>query len=274
MRAYVDGGCRWNGTPWACGAAAAVFIGPGKPIIKSKRLPNDPYLPARTSQRSEIEALILALEIASKTFENLGDSSRSNLEILGDFKYVIDAMLNYVWKSRQRDWLDACGEEVKNRDLFERAVKLDLQLSKMGEVTYGWVPREEDQEADQRCTEVLDEMEEEMEQTARDCGLSKDNRQIIVIGPYRLSIALREGVCSVVSGKNEVALTDLHLIYVSMSRFAQVARLDCIHIYHCFHSPFLHMQDQDYKASLAPFTIVVASRQATALIALATTLHF
>lgn len=56
-------------------------------------------------------------------------------------------------------WINSRGYEVANRDLIQEASNLDNQVQALGDVNYIWISRSENDEADELCNDVLDEME-------------------------------------------------------------------------------------------------------------------
>lgn len=158
MKFYVDGGCRGNGQPGAYGAAAAVLMRRfGGNQAWTRRLPSS-QVPSPTNQRAEITAIILALEQALDKYEDLDTSPYLDLTIHSDSRYAIGCMTDWIYKWCRNDWTNAAGNEVANRDLIEKASRLDDKVKELGEVTYMFVPREENQDADRYCNDEMDEM--------------------------------------------------------------------------------------------------------------------
>jgi ribonuclease HI len=158
MRFYVDGGCRGNGSPSSIGAAAAVmkkrFNGRE---IWTRELPSDWNDPP-TNQQAEITAIIVALQVALKKYRELDGNPRLDLEIFSDSKYAIGCMTNWIYKWSRNGWMNAAGNPVANQDLIREASDLDVDLRGLGSVTYTWIPRSENQDADEACNNVLDQM--------------------------------------------------------------------------------------------------------------------
>src|ERR1700733_8506986 len=98
MKIYVDGGCRHNGKPHAIGAAAAVFKLRWRRRKKwSMVLPRDP---TPTNQRTEISAIILALEQALERYHGLRSEPRIKVTIYSDSQYAVGCMTKWVEKWR------------------------------------------------------------------------------------------------------------------------------------------------------------------------------
>lgn len=154
----VDGGCRNNGYCGAIGAAACVLLRRNRQphLIWTKRLD---YFTVPTNQRAELTAIILALEIALQRDRQLGIQATLDITIESDSKYAIGCMTTWIKKWKRNNWTNAAGREVANQDLLEEASELEQAiLDQQGEVTYEWIPRSENVEADRHCNEELDEM--------------------------------------------------------------------------------------------------------------------
>ncbi|KAI1176273.1 ribonuclease H-like domain-containing protein [Nemania sp. FL0916] len=158
MEFEVDGGCRGNGKPWAVGAAACVLLTRSGSMYwhRTEELSRHPYPP--TSQRAEITAIIMALEWALEAYDELDSYPRLVLRIHSDSRYATGCMNDWIYKWVHNGWQNAAGYEVANRDLIERASDLDDRVKELGEVKYIWVPREQNQTADELCDDKLDEL--------------------------------------------------------------------------------------------------------------------
>ncbi|KAL2811872.1 ribonuclease H-like domain-containing protein [Aspergillus granulosus] len=158
MEIYVDGGCRGNGKPWAIGATAAAFKKRnGKHKGYRRALPSHPR---PTSQRAEIAAIILALKKALRIRKHLLTNPYLDVTIYSDSRYAVGCMTRWIHKWANNGWTNARGDEVANRDLIERASDLDDRLNRVGDVSYVYIPREQNQHADKLCNICLDEQEE------------------------------------------------------------------------------------------------------------------
>ncbi|KAI9045873.1 uncharacterized protein KD926_005816 [Aspergillus affinis] len=157
MKFYTDGGCRRNGRPGAVGAAAAVQQRRwGKIKTWRKSLP---AYPRPTNQRAEITGIILALIQALKRHQELYGRPSFRVTIYTDSKYAIGCMNEWIYKWVENGWINAAGNEVANRDLIEMAFDLHETLADLGKVRYRWIPREENQLADELCNDDMDEQE-------------------------------------------------------------------------------------------------------------------
>lgn len=155
MRIYVDGACRSNGYSEAEGSAAAVFK-MGKNRILDTHGFRLPEYPPPTNQRAEISAIIIALQQALAKHRTLDTYPRLDVKILSDSDYAVKCMNDWVFKWLQNGWITAAGKPVKNRELIEKALYFHGELKKLGRVRIRWIPRGENQEADQLCNDILD----------------------------------------------------------------------------------------------------------------------
>jgi ribonuclease HI len=154
MEIYVDGGCRGNGQPDSIGAAAAVFkLRYGRRMTWTRVLPD---YPPPTNQRAEITAIIIALEQVLEKYDELDSYPRLNVKIYADSKYAIGCMNEWIYKWTRNGWRNASGNEVANRELIEEASDLDDQVKELGSVEYIWIPRAENEEADEACNRAMD----------------------------------------------------------------------------------------------------------------------
>lgn len=129
---YTDGGARGNPGP----AAAGVVIIDGAQKTETKQ-----YLGEKqTNNWAEYEAVIIALG--------------KGLELLmrgRDLEFRLDSQL--VVEQLKGNW------KIKEATLKTQADKVKSLLENYGRVTFTYVPREENKEADRLVNEALDEME-------------------------------------------------------------------------------------------------------------------
>ncbi|KAH7364101.1 ribonuclease H1 [Rhexocercosporidium sp. MPI-PUGE-AT-0058] len=161
MEIYIDGGCRGNGHPDAFGAAAAVFkYRYGRQTVWTRYLEStDDYWnedPPVTNQRAEITAVIIALEQALEKFQDLRGNPWLDVKIYTDSKYVFGCMTEWIYKWSNNGWINAAGNPVANQDLIRQASDLDDRLKEEGSVQYLWIPRAENQDADEACNDRMD----------------------------------------------------------------------------------------------------------------------
>lgn len=157
MRMKVDGGCRGNGYDGAVGAAAVIIEHKygGRWTSWTKRLPT---YPRPTSQRAELAAIVLALEKALEKQRQLDRAPFMKVAIRTDSKYAHGCMTDWSFKWLNNGWINCAGNEVANRDLVEEALELEAELEENGDVQYEWIPRDQNQDADEAVNDKLDEM--------------------------------------------------------------------------------------------------------------------
>lgn len=128
---YTDGGARGNPGP----AAAGVVIIDGETKAEMKAYLGD----RQTNNWAEYEAVILAL---GKALEML--LINRDIEFRLDSKLVVEQLMGN-WK-------------IKEPELKKQAQKVRDLLTNFGDVTFTYIPREENTEADRLVNEALDEI--------------------------------------------------------------------------------------------------------------------
>ncbi|KAF2853555.1 ribonuclease-like protein H [Plenodomus tracheiphilus IPT5] len=154
----VDGGCRNNGYYGAIAAAACVLLRRnGQPgLCWTEHLPD---YPTPTNQRAELAAIILALKTALRRDEELNIRTTLDITIQSDSKYAINCMNVWMQKWVHNGWMNAAGRDVANRDLLEKATHLEDEIREQnGDITYQWIPRSENGDADRCCIDAMDDM--------------------------------------------------------------------------------------------------------------------
>jgi len=140
--AFTDGACSGNPGPGGWGAIVAdlnadvVELGGGEL--------------ATTNNRMEIMAALAAVEkILSMRLAN-----DAVVKICADSKYTIDGITKWISGWKRRDWRNLEGDEVKNRDLWERLDRVFLALSKKVRCEWIYVPAHSGVEANERCDTI------------------------------------------------------------------------------------------------------------------------
>lgn len=136
---YTDGASSNNGKHHAR-AGFGVYWGDNDPRNASVRLLSK----KQTNQRAEASAVIHALEQSLDGTEPL--------EIRTDSKYVIDAVESWSKNWVKKGWKNAKGQEVENRDLFEKL--LDLKQKRKGEVRFTHVPGHQGVEGNEKADQL------------------------------------------------------------------------------------------------------------------------
>lgn len=166
---YVDGGCRNNGYSNAIGAAAAVdVLRSGWQTTWTMQLPRGSHEVTPTSPRAELHAIKLALENALDKYDTLSNFPSIDLTIHSDSKYAVGCMTTGIHKWSRNGWINSARKPVANQDLLIEMVPLHNRVMELGTLTYKWVPREQNREADAACSKVLDDQEAEAHQDESD----------------------------------------------------------------------------------------------------------
>lgn len=128
IRIYTDGGARNNPGPAGIGI-----------VIKNKKdqviETHKEYIGERTNNQAEYEAIIKALEISKEKAE------------------VVECYLDSQLVVNQAKGL----YKAKNSDIRELLFKLKINEAPFKEVTYTFIPREQNKEADALVNEAIDE---------------------------------------------------------------------------------------------------------------------
>lgn len=159
VRIYVDGGCRRNGQSDAIGAAAVVVKSKRGGIIDSygSCLPDYPH---PTNQRAEITAIIHALQKVIDIDGSLRTNPWLDVKIYSDSKYAVSCMNQWIQKWSENGWVNAAGNPVANQDLIKQADNIEAYVRELGSLEYCWIPRIENQEADECVNELMDDHEQ------------------------------------------------------------------------------------------------------------------
>ena len=99
-----------------------------------------------------------SLELVLEKYNELDSYPRLKVKLYSDSKYAIGCMNEWIYKWTQNGWKNAAGYEVANRDLIEEASDLDDRVKDLGDIEYIWIPRSENQEADEACNDAMDDM--------------------------------------------------------------------------------------------------------------------
>lgn len=155
MHMKVDGGCRRNGCHDAIAAAAVVvYHRGGSSTSFSWDLPNNPR---PTNQRAELIAIIQALKMARNKASELDRYPFMRVTISTDSKYAHGCLTDWSYNWCNNGWINAAGNPVVNRDLVQEAIDLEAEVERNGNVTYQWIPRSENEDADRAVNDRLDE---------------------------------------------------------------------------------------------------------------------
>ncbi|KAJ5719728.1 hypothetical protein N7493_007306 [Penicillium malachiteum] len=138
MVMYTDGGCRYNRGQDLTGAAAAVTIKKdGGSLHWTRLLPPEPK---PTSQRAEIHA-------SPAEVEEIEDQPLPGSHHTHRLK-VCDRLHDDLDSQVETEWMDCQGQRVANKNLIWRASRLQNRVRKLGDLEYVWIPRRDNEEAD------------------------------------------------------------------------------------------------------------------------------
>ncbi|KAK8025919.1 hypothetical protein PG990_003742 [Apiospora arundinis] len=149
---HVDGGCRHNEQGHnVIGAAAAVWNTRYRPVCRSRTLPAfwwDTAPP--TNQRAELTAVMMAQLWALERYVKLRGDPFARVRIYSDSQYAVNCLNIWV-------------PPVVPQRVAERAGYGGGQPGPagacLGSVEYIWIPREQNQLADECCALALDQQE-------------------------------------------------------------------------------------------------------------------
>ena len=155
MELWIDGGCRHNGYANAVAATAVVQV-----FRRGRnRITQTPFHDNPTSQRAELAAAIQALQLAIEKQQSLGGDVYMLVTIHTDSRYLYKFETDWYDKWEKNGWLNARGQDVVNQDLMKEALSLESTIRRHGQVTWKWVPRGDNEAADEAVNDELDDME-------------------------------------------------------------------------------------------------------------------
>jgi ribonuclease HI len=65
-------------------------------------------------------------------------------------------MIDWIHKWLINGWINSAGNEVANRNLIQQVSDLDDQLNRAGKAEYIWIPRHQNQDADEAANGAMD----------------------------------------------------------------------------------------------------------------------
>ena len=152
----IDGACSNNGSSNALASSALVIQRPGqKPMIVTDILHSPPIA---TSQRAELNALVLALEAAVERKSKFKYNPYFRAFIKTDSEYATKCMTEWRTLWEVNGWKNANGEGVANMDLILQAIQLESEVQRYGRVYYNWVERKFNRHADWAAKKALKEV--------------------------------------------------------------------------------------------------------------------
>lgn len=98
-----------------------------------------------TSNRAELRAATAALEC-----RQWGGEGWKIVNIASDSINVVDGITDWVARWQERDWVKFTGQDVANRDLWERLIQLGDEHAKQNvEVRFMHIPRDQNEDTDE-----------------------------------------------------------------------------------------------------------------------------
>ena len=144
VQIYADGGCRGNGNSSAIGGYGAILIY-GDKVKEIKK-----GFKETTNNIMELTAVIDALSLLKEP---------CIVKLYSDSAYVVNAFLNgWVKKWQSNGWKTSTKEPVKNKELWERLIKLTIYH----QVQFIKVKGHSDNENNNRCDELANEAMDEI----------------------------------------------------------------------------------------------------------------
>ncbi len=132
---YADGACSGNPGPGGYGAII-------KAEDKETELSGSAEL--TTNNRMELTAVITALE-------SLRD--KSEVRVITDSNYVVKGMTEWMPNWLKKNWKNAQGKEVSNRDLWERL----LASARQHKIQWQWIKGHNGHRENERCDRLATE---------------------------------------------------------------------------------------------------------------------
>lgn len=142
VKLYSDGACSGNGQEnGGNGGYGVVLQAWNEGEIVAEREYSQGFS-CTTNNRMELLGVITGFEKLTKP---------SSVEVISDSKYVIDAFLKgWIYNWQKNGWRNSQKQPVKNKDLWERLLKLIAPH----EVTFTWVKGHNDHPENERCDKL------------------------------------------------------------------------------------------------------------------------
>lgn len=149
---YTDGGARGNPGPAAIGVVISEKKLEEKKSFDKLRMTGmikkySEYIGQATNNQVEYQALIFALRKAKGIFKKAGFAGKGQAECFLDSELIVQ-QLNHQYK-------------IKDKDLIELFIKVWNLTLDFNKVTFKYIPREKNRQADCLVNKALDEKEKE-----------------------------------------------------------------------------------------------------------------
>lgn len=136
---FSDGACSGNPGPGGWGAIVVTPEGTVRELGGSEH--------STTNNRMELTGAIMALRA-------IEDSPPGAVDFYTDSTYVIRGITQWIWGWRKRDWKNAEGEDVLNRDLWEALSRTVSAREKKSKVHWHYVRGHRGTPGNERCDEI------------------------------------------------------------------------------------------------------------------------
>ena len=138
---YTDGSTLKNGKKNSVGGIGVYF---GE---DDERNVSEEYMNKATNQRTELYAVIKALQIVKDTNES------RPVMIVSDSKYVVQGITDWINNWKKNGWKTAKKQPVKNKELW---IKLD-KLSSKHDIKWKWIKGHSGHPENERADELANE---------------------------------------------------------------------------------------------------------------------
>ena len=135
---FTDGACSGNPGP---GGWGAVVVTPEGQVTELGG-----FQEATTNNRMELTATIRALEFC----QNIS----LPVVFYTDSTYVIRGITQWIWAWRKRDWKNAEGEDVSNKDLWEKLLRIVTARGSEGKIQWLYSRGHVGTPGNERCDEI------------------------------------------------------------------------------------------------------------------------
>lgn len=136
---FTDGACSGNPGPGGWGAIVATPEGEVQELGGAD--------PTTTNNRMEMMATIQALK-------SIRDRKDRQVQFYTDSTYVIRGITQWIWAWRKRQWQTAEGNEVSNRDLWEKLFDLVMARGSEGKIHWNYSRGHVGTPGNERCDEI------------------------------------------------------------------------------------------------------------------------
>lgn len=135
---YTDGACSGNPGPGGWGAIVAEPHG----VVKEL----GGFAEHTTNNRMEMVSVIRALDLVQK--------KAGEISLFSDSTYVIRGITQWIWGWRKRNWVNAEGNEVSNKDLWQDLFSLVMDRGTENKINWQYSRGHVGTPGNERCDEI------------------------------------------------------------------------------------------------------------------------